>query len=578
MSNKLINIHLNSFKDLNLNYSLETVKRNIIDAIVIKKNNGEKVDISEESKLTLNDIIEDKEKINLILTTEKKSDIKNKPIPGSRLIEKKGKIEIYNYSNEKFNDVEESSAINLLLIGENQSGKTSLINTFINAIMNIKIDDNFRYIITSHNSSIKENNNKDYFGTKGINIYNIKPYNNLPAIKIIDTPGFIGLEGINEDKITKNKIADTLKNNISYINAICVVVHFSITKLTDNLKYLFSNILDLFGEDVKENFFFILTFYDGSKPKIFSILEKKGSGFDKILPYIKGNLLYKFNNWVLYSEETDDELVNEIWKINTNNFKEIIKRLVQIPKKTLIQTNEVLKVSKSLENIIEDLSDKLKKGTIITKTIKQNLEKIQIAQLYINECKHFEYHYHRPCWKLVQNPVGKYSNNCFKCCCTCHDNCYEADGDNLEGCAAIDTKGYCTQCPGKCHYAFHKPSSYRYIEYKVEVVETVQCLKKKYDDNKDILNKVNKINDKLKKEFKELISDLIYKKEEMTNIVDKLEKISINSFKIEKLRKIIDSIKLGKFDKNQNIDNLDEIQEIIENLKYLKNIESYNTE
>ena len=62
MSNKLINIHLNSFKDLNLNYILETVKKNITDSILITKNNDEKVDISEESKLTLNDIIEDKEK------------------------------------------------------------------------------------------------------------------------------------------------------------------------------------------------------------------------------------------------------------------------------------------------------------------------------------------------------------------------------------------------------------------------------------------------------------------------------------------------------------------------------------
>jgi hypothetical protein len=62
MSNKLIKIHLNSFKDLNLNYILETVKKNITDSILITKNNGEKVDISEESKLTLNDIIEDKEK------------------------------------------------------------------------------------------------------------------------------------------------------------------------------------------------------------------------------------------------------------------------------------------------------------------------------------------------------------------------------------------------------------------------------------------------------------------------------------------------------------------------------------
>ena len=46
-------------------------------------------------------------------------------------------------------------------------------------------------------------------------------------------------------------------------------------------------------------------------------------------------MLYKFNNWVLYSEETDDELVNGLWKINTNNFKENIERLVQIPKRTL---------------------------------------------------------------------------------------------------------------------------------------------------------------------------------------------------------------------------------------------------
>ena len=114
----------------------------------------------------MNDVIEDKEKINLTLTIEKKSDSKNKPIPGSGLIEK------------RVNDVEESSATNLLLIGENQSGKTSLINTFINTIMDIKINDNFRYIITSHDSSIKENNNKDYFGTKDINIYNIKPYKN----------------------------------------------------------------------------------------------------------------------------------------------------------------------------------------------------------------------------------------------------------------------------------------------------------------------------------------------------------------------------------------------------------------
>ena len=41
------------------------------------------------------------------------------------------------------------------------------------------------------------------------------------------------------------------------------VAQSSNARLTQNQKYTFSSVLDLFGEDIKENFIAMLTFCDG---------------------------------------------------------------------------------------------------------------------------------------------------------------------------------------------------------------------------------------------------------------------------------------------------------------------------
>jgi GTP-binding protein EngB required for normal cell division len=89
--------------------------------------------------------------------------------------------------------------------------------------------------------------------TKSVNIYNIKPHGNIPAIKIIDTPGFGDTSGIAQDKIIRDQIADTFMNKLNTINAICFVAQSSNARLTINQKYIFTSILDLFGKDVQEN-------------------------------------------------------------------------------------------------------------------------------------------------------------------------------------------------------------------------------------------------------------------------------------------------------------------------------------
>ena len=87
----------------------------------------------------------------------------------------------------------------------------------------------------------------------------------------------------------------------------------------------------------------MLTFCDGKEPKIVTALEEPGSIFDNIIPHIKGNLYCKFNNSVIYSEETNDEFTQMFWKLGMKSFKGFIERLFKIPRKSLTKSKEVLK-------------------------------------------------------------------------------------------------------------------------------------------------------------------------------------------------------------------------------------------
>ena len=381
-------------KDFNPNDTLDKIRENIFNSLVFTDENGKEIDISDESELTLNDIIKNKDNMNLNFKIQSKSINKNNPISGTKLLENKGKLKIYQYPNERLNDSEESSSINILLVGETGSGKTTLLNSFINILMDIQITDDFRYILS-----------QDTKETDSINIYNIKPHGNIPAIKIIDSAGFGSIKGINEDIKFRDKLANTLKNSISHINAICLVIKSYNARLTVNQKYIFSMVLDLFGKDVQENLFFMLTFCDGGKPQIISALESNESGFNKIISQIKGNWFYKFNNSAFFSDDIENEYNQMFWDMNKDSFHEFLKKLTQTQRKSLSQTNEVLKIRQSLENDAKNISNKLKKGLDLMKLIKQNLSKKKKKKEFINitkDCLNIQ--------EQIRNSVNKLKN------------------------------------------------------------------------------------------------------------------------------------------------------------------------
>ena len=185
----------------------------------------------------------------------------------------------------------------------------------------------------------------------------------------------------------------------------------------------------------------MLTFCDGKEPQIVPVLKEEGSIFDKIIPHIKGNWYYKFNNSAIYSDDINDEFTQMFWKLGMKSFKSFIKQLLQIPRKSLTQSKEVLKERQSLENSIKNLSDSLQRGLTAMESIRQTLDAIQNANLNINASKGFEVRTKVTVWKSIDAPVRQYTTICVRCNRTCHENCSYGPGGSKEGCCAIDSGG-----------------------------------------------------------------------------------------------------------------------------------------
>ena len=213
--------------------------------------------------------------------------------------------------------------------------------------------------------------------------------------------------------------------------------------------------MDLFGNDVKENFVAMLTFCDGKEPQIVTALKEEGSIFDKIIPYIKGSWYFKFNNSAIYSDDIDDEFTQMFWKLGMKSFNDFIKQLVGIPRKSLNQSKEVLKERQGLENSIKNLNDNLQQGLVTMESIRQTFNAISSANLNLNAAKNFVIETKATYWDSIPAPVGQYTITCLKCNRTCHDNCSYGPGESKEHCCAI-RNGYCTECPRKCHHTLHQ--------------------------------------------------------------------------------------------------------------------------
>ena len=146
------------------------------------------------------------------------------------------------------------------------------------------------------------------------------------------------------------------------------------SRLTINQKYIYTSILNLFSEDVKENFILMLTFCDGAKPPIVNTLEDPNSVLNQLISCIEKPWYYKFNNSAIFTDKVEEEpFTRMFFEINMKSFEEFKQRLIKMPKKSLIQTKQVLEERNKLEKYSEILTKKLNEGIDKVNHIKELL-------------------------------------------------------------------------------------------------------------------------------------------------------------------------------------------------------------
>ena len=492
---------------------------------------GSEIDKEDENDYTLSEILKEdkvymksKEALkSQIPVTPKKTKEKKKPIPGSTLVGKKGNLDIYLYPSIEFSDSEKVKAVIFMVVGQTGCGKTTLLNSFINYVLGIEIDDDFRYEIIHETFGTSQSVSQ----TTSVTVYNIKGTNGLPPFQIIDTPGFGDTRGIQQDMVITGQIEKTFKKDLSSLNAICFVAQSSNARLTANQKYIFTSVLDLFGEDVRENFISMLTFCDGGIPQVVASLEDSECVFSTVIPHISKPWYYKFNNSAIFSSDREDEFTKMFFKLGMKSFEEFTYKLIRLPRKSLTQSKQVLEERNRLEQCVEILTVKLRKGLDKVEYIKGIIKMISSLKGDLNDSKNFTKVIKTPKIRQVSVPPGVYMTTCMTCSTTCHKNCGIADDSRKRGCSCINND-YCINCRGRCHWTQHKNRPYYYEDYMAEEVVTLDELKQKYCQSKSDFDTKTQLLLGAKDDLIALNIECINTQDLITKSINRLQEIALN--------------------------------------------------
>ena len=480
-----------------------------------------------------------------IESEQKKAKSHNKPIDNAKKLRKEGNLDIYLYPARKFvigrsdsssqekkqclSITQEAGRKILMVIGQTGSGKTTLLNSLINALCDIQLQDDFRYIIIdelANDSGVEDPNNQSKSRTSYVTAYNIDSINDNPPITIIDTPGFGDSRGLKYDEKIVEMIRDLFKNWIDTVDAICFVASSSSPRLTSTQKYIFSSIISLFGNDIADNFVPMLTFCDGKEPQILASLLDDQSTFKKSIYYhIKDNEPWylQFNNSAIFESNREGKFTELFWELGMDSFKLFFTKLNSLKSKSLNHSKNVLDIREKMQNKILALRPKLDQGLVLMEAMKQEINEIKINTDLINKTRNFKIKTKRPNVTRENLPPGRHTTTCLICNFTCHSNCYYSNNDDKKNCCSMNSSGYCTVCPKKCHWKEHVNVPYVIKHGEIEVEETVEELKKKYYDSTNKLSLSDQIIKGKELELEKIMVDCYYLQDEIRECIERLK-------------------------------------------------------
>ncbi|ETO32881.1 hypothetical protein RFI_04239 [Reticulomyxa filosa] len=445
----------------------------------------------------------------------------------------------------------------IMVIGETGSGKTTMLNSMMNYLFDVQFEDKFRY--------------KLIFDEK-----NAKKSDQSQSQTAYVTPYFIELP---KDKFDYdlNKITGDIKEyleSIESIHIVCFVIRASNGRLAVSQKYVFDCILKLFAQNIAENIFILFTFADGNKPVALSAVIDYNVKFAK---YFKLNNSAFYNGFETDSkdntlEDIDQEFTSMFWKLGMKSFEQLFIEVSRISPKSLTLTKEVLKERQALEVYVIRMKDRVTKGTSQLTELRQLIQAYADNEDIINSNKNYQISVQRLAFERVSLPSGVYSNICQNCNRTCHENCSTPNNSDKTGCFAM-SNGYCTVCPGKCHWSHHSNLPFVYRRYVTTEVVTHNELKKNYVTATNNKRKLDQMIDAMTKEFSNIQQDVYEQINNIKKSLDRLNQIALrpNAAMLEDYLDIVIENEQHE-NKTGSQERVKQFQQIKEEQKYLARV------
>lgn len=281
------------------------------------------------------------------------------------------------------------------------------------------------------------------------------------------------------------------------IDAVCFVTQAPLARLTPPQRYIFDSILSIFGHDIKDNIYVLITFADGNEPPIKAALAAANVPFQKS---------FKFNNSALFADSKNEEEAkfgNLFWKMGQDSLRIFFDEMKLVESRSLHLTAEVLSVRQHLQAAVQGLKPQIDEGMNQLNNIRQEIDVLDRHKADIACNKNFTYEVNEIKMKRKDLKPGKYVTNCLVCSRTCHYPCRIWDDDKKMKCSAMDD-GECTVCPKGCAWDEHVNNDFRIVTYSEKVKKTYEELKSKYENAQAQEKKQICVLQKLKLEFSSL--------------------------------------------------------------------------
>ncbi len=418
----------------------------------------------------------------------------------------------------------------ILMVGETGTGKTTLINVMVNYMLGVKREDKVWFEITDDQSD----RTSVYSQTSIVTVYEFYPQEHAIGLTVIDTPGYGDTRGTDLDtKICMNLVSLSKSPEVIHeIDAVCLVIDVSQTRLSDRQKYIFDSVQSLFERDIAENIVLLFTHSAGTQPKN-ALTAVKEAKFKCAVNDKNQPVFFLFDNCQSDAAEEEYKTIQEqSWDRSFKGMLGLFMFLDTIKTKPLRMSQDVL-CQQELKANISNLQQCVQRMELIQEELKQT-QALKQDEESVRNNKNFEYACEVPYKEKADiNPAVAE----IMICTVCEENCPPPDSGKIWN---LQKDDHCKVCTNKCLYSKH-------LKAKIYVTITKKE-KTTHEDSKEYDGKIGNseaLVKKLKEELQELEKekikhafDAFYCVKTLQMTTQNIDSLPNMDFLIEKLKEL----------------------------------------